>query len=377
MNAFLLISTTGDDEREVPDSSRTTQLMDNWGWELSCLYVEMLADICICQSSSAIIKKKTLLGFHQDAIEALKPLSATANLKGYGLVDTARFRLRRRRNNDNQRQDKVESVVTDRNNDDDWSWKVRYSSLKALVRICKVLDKDHEELKQMCWSCLVVLEADETDRRVLEAIKVGQVRFSLALLILLWFVDFNLLTNKKNIEQINEGNNLMTPKPVRLTSRSKLATTSPSSSNQDPNQLTSIYCQMAVKLNPTASLMSPNEAERSGRDGDNRAIGDLENKSKTSKDTIQHTESKSLDSKGAKYSKMPITMPAGNAHKRTTLREELLLSKQFLHRIPSYSTRTSIDLMRIVEDQVIRRKPTLSYLSFSFLNMQFTLVILL
>jgi hypothetical protein len=38
--------------------------------------------------------------------------------------------------------------------------------------------------------------------------------------------------------------------------------------------------------------------------------------------------------------------------KRTTLKEELIISNQFQNKIPGYFNRKSFDLMRIVEDQV-------------------------
>jgi hypothetical protein len=53
---------------------------------------------------------------------------------------------------------------------------VRYSSIKALVSICKTLnDKNNEELRQTCWASLIVCQENETNVNVLEAIKVGQV----------------------------------------------------------------------------------------------------------------------------------------------------------------------------------------------------------
>ena len=43
---------------------------------------------------------------------------------------------------------------------------------------------------------------------------------------------------------------------------------------------------------------------------------------------------------------------AGNGKKRLTLREEIKLSEQFEKKIPNYDSRKSVNLMRIVEDQV-------------------------
>jgi hypothetical protein len=49
-------------------------------------------------------------------------------------------------------------------------------SIKSLVHICKKIEeKEFEELRQTCWSCLVILEDNEKNKNVLEALKVGQV----------------------------------------------------------------------------------------------------------------------------------------------------------------------------------------------------------
>lgn len=61
----------------------------------------------------------------------------------------------------------------------DWSWKIRYAAIKALVSVCKALnDKNNEELRQTCWASLVICQENESDLNVLEAIKVGQVKYS-------------------------------------------------------------------------------------------------------------------------------------------------------------------------------------------------------
>jgi hypothetical protein len=69
--------------------------IENWPWELACIYADVLAEICINGSQSSI-KKKALLGFCKDSGEALK--INRKNLKGYGLIDLARFQLRPKKN---------------------------------------------------------------------------------------------------------------------------------------------------------------------------------------------------------------------------------------------------------------------------------------
>ena len=46
-----------------------------------------------------------------------------------------------------------------------------------LCEKCKTINKDFEELRQTCWSCLIILEEKELNKNVLEAIKVGQVSY--------------------------------------------------------------------------------------------------------------------------------------------------------------------------------------------------------
>jgi hypothetical protein len=62
--------------------------------------------------------------------------------------------------------------------DEDWGWRIRYSAVKSLVRICKALkgDIENEEIRKICWSSLVVCQESEINNDVLEAVKVGQVK---------------------------------------------------------------------------------------------------------------------------------------------------------------------------------------------------------
>ena len=66
--------------------------MDAWDWELACLFVDILADICI-HSPHITIKRKALCGFHQEPTEAFKSRIIKPNVHGYGIIDTARFQL--------------------------------------------------------------------------------------------------------------------------------------------------------------------------------------------------------------------------------------------------------------------------------------------
>jgi hypothetical protein len=65
----------------------------------------------------------------------------------------------------------------------DWSWRVRYAAIQGLVKICHCcsLDQTKEGMKNVAWITLVKAHSQETDQRVLEALKVGQVSWVLSL----------------------------------------------------------------------------------------------------------------------------------------------------------------------------------------------------
>jgi hypothetical protein len=129
-----------------------------WRWEIGCVYVEILSDIIINGNNSEL-KRKALLGNNKNADEALKKKHNNNRLISFGLLDMTRF-------------------YTGMNkSEEDWAWRLRYTALKGLVRICNALrgDMENEELRKVCWSSLVVCQESETNLDVLEAVKVGQV----------------------------------------------------------------------------------------------------------------------------------------------------------------------------------------------------------
>ena len=60
---------------------------------------------------------------------------------------------------------------------DDWSWRVRYSAIHGLVKVCRccVGDQTKEGVRTVAWNALLKANSLEKDLRVLEALKVGQV----------------------------------------------------------------------------------------------------------------------------------------------------------------------------------------------------------
>ena len=203
---------------------------------------------------------------------------------------------------------------------------MRYSSIKALVRICKSLQsKDWEELRQICWSCLVIFQETEQNAYVLEALKVGQV-------------------NSKIKEQTLE----------------KKFNTNPSSLIKINDDERSIFCQIALSLYHISSSEL----------GDSSRFFDAKEKSKHESHINDLTNTHNDDIKSLKFehvpygtihsSKNPTTFSSGvNSNKeifvpkkRTTLKEEIIIHNQFKVQVPTYFSRKNFDLMRIVEDQV-------------------------
>jgi hypothetical protein len=67
--------------------------IDQWPWELACIYADVLAEVCL-NGSQSLIKKKALLGFNKDSNESFK--MNRKNIKGYGLLDLARYQFYKR-----------------------------------------------------------------------------------------------------------------------------------------------------------------------------------------------------------------------------------------------------------------------------------------
>lgn len=155
LNLFLQLSFKDDDyeDRLIRDEISPRKTIKSsglfkWPIELTCVYVELLGEICI-NASSLSLKRKALLGNHKEAGDVFNNVDPQV----YGLLDTAKFLA---------------------NSQSDWM--VRYMAVKSLVRICKSLnDKENEEFRQISWACLVVFQESEKNPNVLEALKVGQI----------------------------------------------------------------------------------------------------------------------------------------------------------------------------------------------------------
>ncbi|CAL1541252.1 unnamed protein product [Lymnaea stagnalis] len=136
-----------------------------WHWEVALTYAEVLASIVI-YGSSAEIQKHALMGDNDSVEELLYHCRTqtgfnTSPVRSAGLLDLLFFNLK--------------EDINDEGND--WSWKVRFGAVQALVNMCRSLEGDilREGLRTTAWHFLLKANAMEKDLRVIEALKVGQV----------------------------------------------------------------------------------------------------------------------------------------------------------------------------------------------------------
>jgi len=227
---------------------------------------------------------------------------------------------------------------------------VRYSSIKALVSVCRSLnDGNHEELRQTCWASLVVCQENESDSNVLEAIKVGQISSNTD-----EFTAFKYSSLKKKISNFrpcNTDENFYFKIARKLHNRTivKNQETDLSDSSRlcpDKKKLSAAKKPTNQKLNDiqTNSSLYEDYDHKSSR-FDNLPIGKL---TYVNKSSIGSKEvSSAYPSSRGSYSKADKQV-----NKRTTLKEEIMINEQFQNKIPDFFSRKNVDLMRIVEDQV-------------------------
>jgi len=88
------ISNSSSDDYNSQVSSTQSYLLnglETWPWELACIYVDVLTEVCV-NGTQAAVKKRALLGFNKNSQDLFK--SKQKNLKGFGLLDLTRFRLK-------------------------------------------------------------------------------------------------------------------------------------------------------------------------------------------------------------------------------------------------------------------------------------------
>jgi hypothetical protein len=135
---------------------------------------------------------------------------------------------------------------------------------------------------------------------------------------------------------------------------------------EESSPIANIYCQMATRLFEMLSLndldnlqaKTSNVGEKLAKVSllDNKSLFSEENKSVNviSKNNLYKASSTNSNSlKNALSTSNNKTISLNDVlKKRTTLKEELVISNQFQNKIPEYFNRKNYDLMRIVEDQV-------------------------
>ncbi|XP_067942182.1 transmembrane protein 232-like [Watersipora subatra] len=130
--------------------------IQGWQWELAVVYTDLLAEL-VMNASLTSIKKRALFGTHNVPDRHYHQVSPPP-LESAGLLDMVYFHTPQQTSND-------------------WSWRVRYSATQGLVQICGHLHGDNmaDGLYNAAWRALVEANSHESDERVLEALKVGQV----------------------------------------------------------------------------------------------------------------------------------------------------------------------------------------------------------
>ncbi|CAH1789866.1 unnamed protein product [Owenia fusiformis] len=141
------------------------QGLHGWNWEVAITYTELLSEICLYGSTS-ILQKTALVGTNKDVEGLHKKGTAAYPMKSTGLLDLLYF---------------VPAQTIHTGDVQDWSWRVRYTAIQGLVKICRCLagDANREGLKTVAWNALLKAHSLEKDLRVLEALKVGQVEASI------------------------------------------------------------------------------------------------------------------------------------------------------------------------------------------------------
>ncbi|XP_052795602.1 uncharacterized protein LOC128228360 isoform X2 [Mya arenaria] len=246
--------------------------INGWHWEVAITYTDILGDICL-HGSSAEIQKMALMGMNRDIADPFKRGYTVVPLHSAGLLDLAFFRA---------------MTETKDGGPNDWSWRIRYGAVQAIVKICRCLanDKNREGIRNAAWNMLLRAHSQEKDERVLEALKVGQVHTDLE----------SYLNKRLTVTQYTLG--------------SKVA-----------DGLATIY------LPPLPPPVDPYSPPR-------------------------RKEMTPSPVKATTTSQESVVQPR-EKHKpaRTSLKEEIMLASALYEPPVSFSTRTSFDLRRIVEDQ--------------------------
>ncbi|XP_077996992.1 uncharacterized protein LOC144450269 [Glandiceps talaboti] len=136
-----------------------------WRWEVVFMYTEMMTALCL-HGKSAAIQKLSLLGTGRPNVLPTYKKDESSVMASAGLLDLAEFQT---------------LTETGERGSGDWSWRIRYTAVQGLVKLCRCVqgDKCREGLRTVAWNALMRCHTRERDDRVLEAFKVGQVEAEL------------------------------------------------------------------------------------------------------------------------------------------------------------------------------------------------------
>ncbi|XP_064645198.1 uncharacterized protein LOC135498737 [Lineus longissimus] len=135
--------------------------LHGWHWEVGISYTELMADI-VLHGKTSNLQKRALVGNNTEYDGIHKRETFKHPMKSAGLLDLVNFKA---------------AKESDDNSPNDWSWRIRYTALQGLVKICRCCagDKNKDGIRTVAWTALMRAQSVEVDDRVLEALKVGQV----------------------------------------------------------------------------------------------------------------------------------------------------------------------------------------------------------
>ncbi|XP_072173528.1 uncharacterized protein [Diadema setosum] len=151
--------------RRLKAKSLVTELdgINAWSWEVAFAYTDLMGQLCL-HGNTANIQKRALVGDRLPDYRTAPSASAykLGGLTSAGLLDMAEFEG---------------SKEDDLGLRENWSWRVRYAAVLALVTICRCCEGDtaKEGLRTVAWNFLMIRHSREKDDRVMEAFRVGQV----------------------------------------------------------------------------------------------------------------------------------------------------------------------------------------------------------
>lgn len=138
--------------------------INGWPWEVAFAYADLMGHLCL-HGNTANIQKRALVGDRKPDYRSAPTLTSQrpSGMESAGLLDMAEY--------ENPPDD------DDLGLKEDWSWRVRYAAILALVKISRCLEgnANKEGLRTTAWNFLMIRHSKERDDRVMEAFRVGQV----------------------------------------------------------------------------------------------------------------------------------------------------------------------------------------------------------